>query len=70
MHKCQEHGKNAWVSRDGLGSAKMQGNEKYKGRVRVIKVAGVELSTLHYLWDQLAPFILPKSNLTFLGGIV
>lgn len=60
MHKCQKHGRNARVSRDGHGSAKMQGNEKCKGRVCVINVAGVRLSTLHYLWDQLALFNPPN----------
>ena len=47
MHKCQKHGRNARVSRDGHGSVKMQGNEKRKGRVWVINVAGVRLSTTY-----------------------
>lgn len=45
MHKCQKHGRKARVSRDGRGSAKMQGNETYKGKVWVINVAGVRQST-------------------------
>lgn len=30
---------------------------------------GMELSILHYLWDQIVPFIPPKLNFTFLIGI-
>lgn len=65
-HKCQKHGKNAQVSGDPQRSAKTQASEKDEEWVWVIKMIGMELSILHYLWDQTFPFIPPKLNFTFL----
>lgn len=68
-HKCQKHGKNAQVSRDAHRSAKTQASEKDKEWAWVIKMIGMELSILHFLWDQIVSFIPPKLNFTFLKGI-